>query len=697
MKEKNIKSQIERFLQIPLKMIFVLLFMVFTAFLYNRKVGVLVGLFVVFYTVLVLIMYYTHRPRIMSSLVSYAFEQGQVQKELLKELALPYALIDMDGMILWHNHQFEDMVSETKISRDIHKYFPHIAKEMFPGAKDDITEYSMNYENRQYRVQFRMIRVEIEGADTDEEAQMQDFDSAYNNTMIVVYFFDETNLRYLAQENKDQKLIASLIYIDNFDEVLEATDDVRQPLLMALVDRKVNKTITDIGGIVSKPEKDKFFVVFQQRYLEQLKANKFDLLDEVRNINVGNELPVTLSMSIGMGEDTFQGCYESARVAMDMALGRGGDQVVIKKGESITYYGGQSRQVEKNTRVKARVKAHALQGIIETKERVVIMGHSLPDADAIGSAIGIYKLAKVFGKEAHIVLNQATMSIRPVLERFEGNSLYDEDMFIDSKTAKELVDMDTLLMIVDVNRPSYTECPELLELTNTIVVFDHHRATSEVIGNAVLSYVEPYASSACEMVAEVLQYTNETIDLNAIEADAMYAGMLIDTDNFVQKTGARTFEAAAYLRRKGADVIRVRKMFRESMDTYRSRAEAVRHAEVFKEKYALAIFPADGMDSPTVIASQVANELLDIEGIAASFVVTEFHDTIYISARSIDTLNVQLIMEQFDGGGHANAAGAQLHDVSVDEAMAQIKAVLTKLEEEEDHVDLALEQKGEQS
>lgn len=684
MKDKKLKTQIERFLQIPLKLLFILLFMVVLAFLYSRKVGVLTGSFVVIYSIVLLIIYYHYKPRIMSEMVSYAFEQGQIQKELLKELAVPYTLIDMDGMILWHNHEFENMVGDTKVSRDIHRYFPHITKDMFPSTADDVQEFSMSYGERQYHVQFRMIQVDIDVDENDEDNEMSDFDNAYKDAMVVVYFFDETDYKRLLQENKDQKLISSLIYIDNYDEVLESTDDVRRPLLMALVDRKVNKTILDIGGIVSKPEKDKYFVVFQQKYLAQLQANKFDLLDEVRNINVGNGLPVTLSMSVGMGEATFQECYESARMAMDMALGRGGDQVVIKEGEKISYYGGQSRQVEKNTRVKARVKAHALQGIIEAKERVVIMGHRLPDADAIGSAIGIYKLAKVYNKEAHIVLDEATISIRPVLQNFESNPLYEEDMFIDSATARELVDMDTLLMIVDVNRPSYTECPELLDLTKTIVVFDHHRATSEVVTNAVLSYVEPYASSACEMVAEVLQYTNEAIDLKANEADAMYAGILVDTDNFVQKTGARTFEAAAYLRRKGADVVRVRKMFRDSMDTYRSRAEAVRHAIVYRQQYALAIFPAEGVDSPTVIASQVANELLDIEGIQASFVVTNLDGTIYISARSIDTLNVQLIMEQFDGGGHANAAGAQLTECSVEDALERIKAVLDKMHEAEE-------------
>jgi c-di-AMP phosphodiesterase-like protein len=680
MKNKALKTQIERFLQVPLKLLIFLLVMTAGVFWYNHKIGVYVGCVVVVYAVMVLVMYYRQKPQIMSGLVAYALEQGQIQKELLKELAVPYVLMDIDGVILWHNTEFARMAGGDKVNRDIRHYFPHITRDMFPTSENDLEEFSMALDDRQYRVQFRLIQVDI-GSEEDEDNEMIAFDKGNANSMIVVYFFDETDYKRLLQENKDQKLVAGLIYIDNLDEVLEVTGDVRRPLLLALVDRKINKTIQDIGGIISKPEKDKYTIVFQQKYLAQLQANKFELLDEVRNINVGNELPVTLSMSIGMGASDFQGCYELARMAMDMALGRGGDQVVIRDGDKTTYYGGQSRQVEKNTRVKARVKAHALQGIMEAKSRVVIMGHSLPDVDALGSAVGIYKLAKVYDKDAHIVINEATISIRPVLNNFMDDANYPEDMFINHEEARKLVDDDTLLMVVDVNRPSYTECPDLLNLTKTIVVFDHHRQTNEVISNAVLSYVEPYASSACEMVAEVLQYTNETVELRATEADAMYAGILVDTDNFVQKTGARTFEAAAYLRRKGADVVRVRKLFRDSMETYRCRAEAVRSAKVYRDKYALAIFPSEGVDSPTVIASQVANELLDIENIGASFVVTNNQGTIYISARSIDVINVQLIMEQFDGGGHANAAGAQLHDCTEEEALERIKTVLDRLEE----------------
>ncbi|MCR4716944.1 MAG: DHH family phosphoesterase [Lachnospiraceae bacterium] len=682
MKKSSLNSQLDSFFRIPLKLLALLVIMMaaLVMFDYNQRTAIIVGSGVAIYSIVAIIAYYAYKPKIMPELYNFAIEQGQVQRALLQQLAVPYVLMDMEGAILWHNKGFEELVDEDRLESDITSYFPTIALDMFPNSVDDTTQFTMGYMERQYKVVFKMIHEDVVSPDEDEEAFLSEFDGKDNNSLIVAYFFDETDFKKLQKDYVDQKLVAGLIYIDNYDEVLEGIEEARQPLLLALVDRKINKMVADIDGIIRKPEKDKYFIVFQQKYMEQLKADKFPLLDDIRNINVGNELPVTVSMSIGMGSSSFQECYEAARLSMDMALGRGGDQVVIKEGEKINYYGGQNTMIEKNTRVRARVKAHALQGILEGKDRVVIMGHHLPDADAIGSAIGVYILAKAFNKEAHICINETTVSIRPILDNFKNNSLYDDDMFIDNEKAKKLVNSDTLLMVVDVNRPSYTECPELLDMTKTIVVFDHHRQSEEIISNAVLSYVEPSASSACEMVAEVLQYTNQPIELSGMEADALYAGMMIDTGNFVQKTGARTFEAAAYLRRKGCDVVRVRKMFRDSMDACRHRAEAIRDAEQYRDHYVFAIFPTDGVDSPTVVASQVANELLDVEGIGASFVLSDIDGTIYISARSIDAVNVQVVMEKFGGGGHSNASGAQVKDGDPEEIIEQIKKILDEVD-----------------
>ena len=331
--------------------------------------------------------------------------------------------------------------------------------------------------------------------------------------------------------------------------------------------------------------------------------------------------------------------------------------------------------------MKARVKAHALREVIESREHVIIMGHSISDVDSLGAAIGVYCAARVLGKKAQIVLNEVTSSLRPLVEGFSEEKGYPADLFIKSEEAILLTNRDTLVMVVDVNRPSYTECPELLKRTDTVCVFDHHRQSSEVIENPVLSYVEPYASSACEMIAEVLQYFSENIKLEPHEADCIYAGILIDTNNFMTKTGVRTFEAAAYLRRAGAEVTRVRKMLRNDMAAYKARAEAVRHAEVYRGAFAISVCPADNVESPTIVGAQAANELLNIVGIKASFVLTEYQGKIYVSSRSIDEINVQLIMERLGGGGHLNMAGCQLETVDLEGARSLLKSTLTEMQD----------------
>lgn len=500
----------------------------------------------------------------------------------------------------------------------------------------------------------------------------------------VIYLFDETTLNHYRNENQGMQMIAGLVYIDNYDEVLESVEEVKQSLLIALVDRKVNRFFANIDGLVKKTENDKYFVVFRHKYLKQLEEEKFSLLEDVKSIKVGNEMSVTLSMGFGYVGDDYAKNYEYSRMAIDLALGRGGDQAVLKTKDKISYYGGSSRQVEKSTRVKARVKALALREIMISRDNFLVMGHSLADVDSFGAAIGIYCAARQVGKHAQIVIDDVNTSLRPIMECFSPEKGYPEDMFIGSAEAIDCMDSHTALIVVDTNRPSYTECPILLNRAKTVVVFDHHRQGQEVIRNAVLSYIEPYASSTCEMIAEVLQYFDDDIKLSTCEADAIYAGILIDTNNFMTKTGVRTFEAAAYLRRCGAEVTRVRKMLRNDMEAYKARAEAVRHAEVYRGAFAISICPADKIESPTVACAQAANELLNIIGIKASFVLTEYQGKIYISSRSIDEINVQLIMERLGGGGHMNTAGAQLTDCTLDEAKKTIQNTIDEMIKEGD-------------
>jgi c-di-AMP phosphodiesterase-like protein len=384
-------------------------------------------------------------------------------------------------------------------------------------------------------------------------------------------------------------------------------------------------------------------------------------------------------MGIGLNADTYAQTAEYARVAMELALGRGGDQVVVKDRDKISYFGGKSQMMEKTTRVKARVKAHALKEFMMNHDNVVVMGHQITDIDTFGAAIGVYRAAKTLNKKAYIVINETTTSIRPFMEEFANSSEYDTKMFVKSHEAKELTNEHTVLVVVDTNRPSYTECQDLLHMTKTIVVLDHHRQGNEVIKNAVLSYIEPYASSACEMVAEILQYFADGIRIRNVEADSIYAGIMIDTNNFMTKTGVRTFEAAAFLRRCGADVTRVRKMFREKAEDYRARGEAIRNAELFRQFYAISECPSEHLESPTVVGAQAANELLNIIGVKASFVLSDYNETIYISARAIDEVNVQIIMERMNGGGHLNIAGTQLKGYSMREAKDMLKQTLQEM------------------
>ncbi len=645
----------------------------------NMTAGLILIISAGIFIITTLVMYFVHKPIVMRDLIEFSVDYAQVQKGLLRDLAVPYGLVDTEGNLLWTNKEIEIVLgSEVSRQRNVCDIFSEITIDTLK-LEEGSRECHIKYNNRDYRVECK--RIDAKNVFNATKVLAIEEEEDY---LVAMYFFDETEIKKLQKENSDQKLVAGLIYIDNYEEALGSVEDVKKSLLTALIERKINQFGANIDAVVKKLEKDKYFIAFQYKYLEGLQAAKFAILDEVKAVNIGNEMDMTISIGIGYNGASYNQNCDYSRMAMDMALGRGGDQAVVKNGDKTLYYGGKSKQVEKNTRVKARVKAHALRELLATKETVIIMGHQIADIDSFGAAIGIYRAVKSLNKRAYIVLNEVTTSLRPMVDRFVGNSDYEEDLLIKSPAAIELAKKDAAVIVVDVNRPSYTECPELLGIAKTIVVLDHHRQTSEIIENAVLSYVEPFASSACEMVAEVLQYIHDGIKLKQVEADAMYGGIMIDTNNFTQKTGVRTFEAAAFLRRNGADVTRIRMMFRNDVVDYKARAEAVSRAEVFGGQFAMSDCRAEGLESPTVVCAQAANEMLNISGINASFVLTEHNDKIYISARSIDDINVQLIMERLGGGGHMNVAGAQLEGYSISDAKDYLKETVLKMVEEGD-------------
>lgn len=681
MKKTNIKlkGKLRRYLNWPLYLTIVLILMDVAMYAQDIQMGAEFSGFIVLYVIIVLISNRRNRPLLINELVNFATQYGTVQKQLLNDFEIPYALLDYNSRFLWMNEKFTEITGKDKnYHKSVTTVFPSLTKDILQKS-EAVGSINVMLDDRNYRISMKRIYFDSVTKDSVIVA-INDTDEY----LTAIYLFDETELNRYIRENEEQKLVAGLIYIDNYEEALDSIEDVKRSLLIALVDRKVNKYFTEIDALVRKIEKDKYFVVFKYKYLEQLSADKFKLIEDVKSIKVGNEMAITLSIGVGAGGVSYTQNYEYARMGIDLALGRGGDQVVVKEGEEVTYYGGKAKQVERNTRVKARVKAHALREIIESREHVVIMGHTISDVDSLGAAIGVYCAARVLGKKAQIVLNEVTTSLRPLVECFTEEKGYPADLFIKNEEALLITNKNTLVMVVDTNRPSYTECPELLNRTDTICVFDHHRQNSEVIENPVLSYIEPYASSACEMIAEVLQYFSENIKLEPSEADCIYAGILIDTNNFMTKTGVRTFEAAAYLRRAGAEVTRVRKMLRNDMAAYKARAEAVRHAEVYRGAFALSVCPADNIESPTIVGAQAANELLNIVGIKASFVLTEYQGKIYISSRSIDEINVQLIMERVGGGGHLNVAGAQLTNCTIQEAKRMIQDTIDEMIKEGD-------------
>ena len=673
----KLRGKFRTYLYTSLYLGILLLLIDIAIFIMDFSAGFILACFLLFYFLITILAFFHSKPIIINELISFATQYGQIQKKLLKDLDIPHALLDETGRIIWSNTAFEHCIHKDKgHHKSITSLMPSITREKLPIEVEEV-ELNIGFGDKDYVA--RMKRISLEELVVDSEI-VEDED--YEDYLIALYLYDETALKIALQEVDDQSLAVGLIYLDNYDEALESVEEVRRSLLIALIDRKVNKYIASLDGICKKMEKDKYLIIMRKKTIAHLQENRFDLLEEVKTVNIGNEMAVTLSIGVGLDGLSYTQNYEFARNAIDLALGRGGDQAVLKTPHDTIYYGGKSQQVEKNTRVKARVKAQALKEIISGKDKVIVMGHRNADIDSFGAAVGIARIAVSLGKKVHIVLSDCMASLRPFIDMFRNSSEYDDDFIINSQQAVEMVGNNAVLVVVDVNKPSITDCPELLRLCKSIVVFDHHRQGTEVIENATLSYVEGYASSTCEMVSEILQYIGENIKIKSMEADCMYSGIMIDTDNFMTKTGVRTFEAAAFLRRNGADVMRVRKLFREDAMEYKAKADAVSQAEIYRNAYAISVCSNDEIKSPTVVGAQAANELLNIKGIKASFVLTEYQGMLYVSARSIDEVNVQIIMERLGGGGHINTAGCQMEDTSFVEGISIMKRTLDEMLEE---------------
>jgi len=515
----------------------------------------------------------------------------------------------------------------------------------------------------------------------EESHAQKAFNDRLKDNLSAVFFVETASL---ASTNTEAVCtLIGLIFIDNYEDATEGMDEARRPLLVALIDRKLGGLAQQVNGVIRKFEKDKYLFIFSEDKLEYLKEKKFDILTQVREIDMGNHIPVTLSIGIGINGSTLAQNMESSRAAVDLALGRGGDQAVIKDADKYHFFGGVSKENVVNARVRARVKAYAFSELVSESDKVIVLGHKNIDLDCLGAAVGVCKIAASMSREFRIVLGEVTTNVKLLHDALIESDTY-RKVFVSADKAAAMLTRQSLIVVVDTHRNSYIDGGEILDLPHArkIVVFDHHRKAAEYIDNAVLVYHEPYASSTCELVTEMLQYVQEDIDLTGLEADALLAGITIDTKNFSIKTGAKTFEAAAFLRRNGADSMRVKALLKNDLASFRAKATAINNAFVIHDNIAISVC-SDELENPPLTAAQTADELLNVYGIEASFVLCRSNNNIFISARSLDTINVQVIMEKLGGGGHQTVAGAQLVDIDIEQAAQMMRGAIDNYIEEE--------------
>jgi len=597
-----------------------------------------------------------------------AMGMNVVQRNVFFNSPWPYAVLDISGNVKWNNQRFSELLKNEKVlDKNINKLISDIHVDQFPKTEKEFIKTLKIGENY-----YHMHATFVDISELSNEDRF----------LYVLTFVDYTELEALKIKFDDETSITSIIYIDNYDEVSSSMEEVKASILFALVDKKLSDYAKSYGGIVKKYEKDKYFFVFPKRSLDEMESIRFDILDKIRDLDAGNKSSITLSIGVGMNPSSLNESLEFSREAIDLARGRGGDQVIIKFEDRYNFYGGKTKkESQKTTRVKSRIIAEKFREEIINSEKIIIMGHSRPDLDAIGSAIGVYTIARALGKEAYIVLDGVNNSISILYEKLIEQEEYSKGLFIDSNTALDIRSDNDLLVVVDVNSPNHTEAPNIIDKYDRKVVFDHHRVGTEVVKNTAFSYVETYASSASEMITEILQYIDEDVRLEPMEAEALLAGITVDTQNFTFRTGVKTFEAAAFLKRSGANGSNVSKLFQNDFDTYKDKVNALKETEIYNGNIAIAHGEVDS-DNPSLVAAQAANELLGIKGIKASFVLTSIEDGITVSARSFGDVNVQRIMEKIGGGGHFTAAGAKLDTVNHKDAIEILKNNIEEYYEE---------------
>lgn len=645
----------------------VLVLVLFLAY-YNIMLGLFGALLLVYLVHHSRLVVHSKKEQFTEYVETLSFDIDNAITNTLIRLPLPMVMLDETGVINWYNSGFAEIIKgENLLGSSIKEFIKDFDIDLLMQHKKDM-EIKVTYADRHYRVIYNIV----ETSGVRGRKRKTGF----------VYFVDITDCETTRRTMQRKSPVIALVQADSLDEIIGGTDADSRPQLVAEMDKRLYKWTEVIKGAIQKYDEGKYILVFEKEWLSRMQEKKFDILDDIRDINVGNPIPPTLSMGIGAeGQDPAQ-LLQFANAALDLAQGRGGDQAVVKAGDRLYFYGGKTKEVEKKTKLKSRVIAHALRQLILQSGSVLIMTHRYADPDSLGAAIGMYRGVRALGKNAKIVMDEPNPSIEAMYARIMEDGEY-EGLFIGCEKAKDIVDSDTLLIIVDTHRPSYTGCPGTIKKAGGIVVIDHHRRSTEFIEDAALVYQETYASSTCELVTEILQYISEGIKIRPLEAEALLAGIVVDTKNFTYKTGVKTFEAASFLRRMGADTTSVKQLFQDDMETFMARAETVRNARIIKDSIAVSVCP-EGLKNPLLITAQAANTLLDIQGVKAAFVLCKYGESVFISGRSLGDINVQLIMEKMGGGGHMTVAGVQLPGMEVEDALKMLEETLDQYIKEGD-------------
>ena len=629
---------------------------------------------ILLFVIIVMYAYWTNnkgKSEISEHIKDLTLTVDNAAKSTLINSPFPLVVIETDGNIIWKSSKFIKEFANI----DINTYLNDIVKELKLEIENSSEE---NKKELKELIKKQVVIGEKTYNILGEYTKAKE--SKKEEYVATLYFIDETENIEILKKYNDSQICVGIIMIDNYEEIMQRISAEDRPILTATIERSLYDWATEFKGLIVKSERDTFIVILEQKYLEQLENEKFIILDKIKEISIPGKIRSTLSIAISNEGETNYKKYKSALSGIDIALGRGGDQAIIRKEGKYTFFGGRTQELEKRTKVKARIVAHALEELILEAQNVIIMGHTNTDIDAMGASFGIYRMAKTIGKEAHIVNETTSFSLDTFIEAVKENEEY-KDVIIGKDKALELITPETLLVVVDTHKTSYVEAPELLEKTNKIVIIDHHRRSTDFIENAILTFHEVYASSACELVTELVEYSEKDIKLTTLETEGLYAGIMMDTKNFTFKTGVRTFEAAAFLRKCGIDIIKVKKWFQSDLETYNKISEIVNKTEIVNGTIGISIYDEDDKNA-NIVCAKAADELLTISDITASFVIGNLGDKVCISGRSIGDINVQVILEKLGGGGHITLAGAQVEGMNIEEVKQELISKINEYFEE---------------